>query len=309
MFSVDMGVVTAGVRLSNAVEVVAQAAANDPASEPLSPATVRWLRVSMGRLVATIGDMEVEALSAHQVGRWHQGLLRKVSAVTANNYLRAIKITYSRLQKLGVTGVDPAGPVAYAREPAPRIASVSKQDYLAMRAVAATEEGCMGVRDMALLDVLWSSGVRLGGLLSMRVDRMDRWLDEAGRICFAFYVIEKGNKPRWAYVDKGRMLAQWLECRPETSPYVWLSARRPVRPLAASSVESLMRRLRLGAGIPAGRPTNPHAFRHAFAKRRLLEGASLAQVSRWLGHASAEFTADVYMRFGESELRESFFRH
>lgn len=287
--------VSAGLRLS---------AAAGFAADGLAAATVVWLRYGVGRLVSAVGDVEIESLTPYQVRQWHEGLLLSVSAVTANNYLRAVKIVFSRLQRLGVTGNDPAGPVAFAPEPAPRVASVSSSDYEALRAVAAA--GSMAARDTAVLDVLWSSGVRLGGLLSMRVDRMERW-EDGGRPCFAFYVVEKGGRPRWAYVDEGPALAQWLAVRPSGSPYVWLAGNRPVRRLSASAVQALLRRLRLAAGIPSSRPAHPHAFRHAFAKRRLRGGASLAEVSKWLGHASAEFTADVYLRFSEEELRAAFF--
>lgn len=287
-------VVAADLRLSDAAGVVS-------AAVDLSPATVAWLQQSVGYLVRDVGDVEIERVTVYQVRGWHLANLERVSAVTANNYLRAVKIVFSRLQRLGVTGNDPAGPVRYAAEPAPRVASVAEGDYLALRAVAEH------VRDVALLDVLWCSGVRLGGLLTMRTDKMDAWLD-GSRPCFAFYVVGKGGRPRWVYVDRGAALAQWLSVRPGGSPFVWLATCRPVRVLARSSVQAVLRRLRLAAEIPAGRPTNAHGFRHAFAKRRLAEGASLAEVSRWLGHASAEFTADVYLRFSEEELRSAFFR-
>ncbi len=272
----------------------------------VSPATARWMRSSMSGLTAFLGrDVGVEELTPLQVSAWVQSEARRgLSTVSVNSRLRAIKTIYSRLQRNGVVSTNPAEPIHFLAEPPSRPKAISRQDYLAMRQAAEF------ARDRAMLDVLWASGCRLGGLLSMRIDRMEHWCQD-GRDCYALLVVEKYDRPRWVYVGREPLqssgLAEWLEERPRSGSWLWLSFATPIDRLAPSSVEGILRRLRLAAGIPRGRPGSPHSFRHAFAIRMLDEGEDLAAVSAWLGHHSPEFTAAVYAIRPERQLREKFF--
>lgn len=274
----------------------------------VSPATARWMRASVRHLVAHLGrDIGVEELTPMQVSAWVQWEAgRGLSTVSINSRLRAIKTIYSRLQRNGVTSSNPAAPVPFLPEPPARPKAIAADDYLALRAAA------NNARDRAIVDVLWASGCRLGGLLSMRIDRMEQWTQN-GRICYALLVTEKFSRVRWVYVGRdelqSRGLTEWLAERPlaGTTPWLWLAFSAPFGRMAASTVESVLRRLRLAAGIPAGRPCSAHAFRHAFAVRMLDEGEDLAAVSAWLGHHSPEFTAAVYAIRPERALREKYF--
>lgn len=279
----------------------------------VSAATARWLRYAVERLVGYLGDdLAVDRVTPQTVAAWveHEaGRLTRAGAPLAatgiNSNLRAIKTLYSRLQHIGVAGSNPAMPVRFLPEPPLLPHAIAETDYLAMRAVATNS------RNRAILDVLWSSGCRLGGLLSMRVDQMQRW-QQQGMDRFALLVEEKGRKRRYVYVGRDRLqsegLSEWLNDRPATAgPWLWLAFARPYGPLARPTVEGVLRQLRLAADIPADRPTSAHSFRHAFALRMLDLGADLSAVSAWLGHYSPEFTATVYARRSEEQLREKFF--
>lgn len=272
----------------------------------VSPATARWFRMSMGSLRNYLGhNIGVEELTPLQVSTWVQSEAgRGLSAVSVNSRLRAVKTIYSRLQRNGVVSTNPAAPVHFLPEPPARPKAIDSADYLAMRECAGNP------RDRAILDVLWSSGCRLGGLLSMRIDRLEHW-QQHGRACYALMVIEKFGRARWVYVGREELqsvgLSEWLAVRPGGAPWLWLSFAAPFGRLAATTIEGLLRRLRIAAGIPPGRPCNAHAFRHAFAVRMLDEGEDLAAVSAWLGHHSPEFTAAVYAIRPERALREKFF--
>jgi integrase/recombinase XerD len=272
----------------------------------VSPDTARWFRQSARSLVNHLGrDVGVESLTPLQVSEWVRAEVdRGVSPVSVNSRLRAIKTMYSRLEKRGVVGFNPAAPVPFLAEPPARPRAVAVEDYLAMRAVATS------ARDRAILDVLWASGCRLGGLLSMRVDRIERW-EQNGRWCYALLAVEKFDRPRWVYVGRDALqsagLSEWLDERPLGGPWLWLSFAAPYGQMAKPTVEGLLRRLRIAADIPAGRPCNAHGFRHAFAVRMLDEGEDLAAVSAWLGHHSPEFTAAVYAIRPERALREKYF--
>lgn len=274
----------------------------------VSPATARWLRASVRRLVAYLGfEPEVDRLSPREVDGWvRYEASRGNSAVYVNSLLRALKTLYSRLQVNGIVGSNPAGPVRFVAEPRPSPKGVLEEDYRAMWAAAA--DG----RDRAMLAVLWESGCRLGGLLSLRVDRMERWTAAGGWEQFALMAVEKGDRPRMVYVGRSRAeseaLSAWLSDRPSLGPPdVFLAYDVPLRPLSAVSAQYRLRWMKSAAGIPRSRRCNAHAFRHAFAQRMLDEGKDLAAVSAWLGHASPEFTAKVYAQRPEWALRARFF--
>lgn len=274
----------------------------------ISPATERWLRASARRLAGFLGgDRELDRVTPREVQAWVQWEFgRGVSAVYVNSLLRGVKTLYGRLQKNGIVSVNPAEPVRFVAEPRLSPKGILEDDYRAM-ASAATNS-----RDRAILAVLWDSGCRLGGLLSMRVDRMERWNGPGGWPQFALLVVEKGDRPRMVYVGRseveGRALAAWLDARPAMGPPgIFLAFDVPLRVMSAVAVQHVLRRLRQAARIPKDRPSNAHSFRHGFAIRMLDEGEDLAAVSQWLGHHSPEFTAARYAVRPEWALREKFF--
>lgn len=273
----------------------------------VTPATAAWLRASARQLIAFLNrDLPVEELTPLQVQAWTQAdVARGLSATSVNSRLRGLKTLYSRLQRNGVVSVNPAQPVPFLPEPPARPRAIAHADFLAMR------DQAHHARDRAILDVLWSSGCRLGGVLSMRIDRMDSWMQD-GHQCYALLVVEKFGRPRYVYVGRepweSENLSAWLAERPlMREPWLWLAFAPPFGRLAAPTVEGILRRLRLGAGIPASRPSSAHSFRHAYAIRMLDQGEDPAAVSAWLGHHSPEFTMAMYVRRSERQLREKFF--
>lgn len=274
----------------------------------VSPASARWLRYGARRLGMFLGeDAPAAGVSGDDVAAWLRHEVEIGSPVTANSYLRAVRTMFSRLVKRGELAENPALGIRFAAEPPPRPKAISEEDYMAMRAAA----DC--ARDRAILDVLWSSGCRLGGLLSMRIDRVEQWDEVDGRHCFAMLVEEKGAKVRWVYVGKERLqgegLHEYLRERPAAAARrMFLTTVQPWRPLSGPGAQHVLMRLKRWAEIPKERPCNAHAFRHAFAQRMLDGGVDLPAVSAWLGHFSPEFTGMVYVVRSERQLREKYFQ-
>ena len=272
----------------------------------VSPATARWFRCGVGRLAAHCRAVEVDQVTPAHVAAWIEAERRgRAAAVTINSYLRAVRTVYARLMRRGLVEGNPAAAVPFLREPAPRPKAIALSDYMAMRGAATC------ARDRAIVDVLWASGCRLGGLLSMRVDQIESWQTADGRTCYALWVIEKGDRPRWVYVGRDRLqgdgLREWLSERPATDdPALFVTLAGRPRAMSPSTVEGVIRRLRIAAGVE-GRPAYAHAFRHAFALRMLDQGEDLAAVSTWLGHSAPAFTAARYAIRPEAELRRKFF--
>lgn len=272
----------------------------------VSQATARWFRQSIERLARHCVAEFVDEVQPLDVASWvdaEQG--GAIKAVTINSFLRGCKTVFSRLKRRGFIEHNPAEPVPFLREPRLSVKAITEADYMSMRSCATC------CRDAAILDVLWSSGCRIGGLLTMRVDKLEDWVAADGRICYALEVIEKFRQPRIVYVGRERLqgdgLAAWLEARPEAfSPALWVTMGARPRPMAPSTIEGVIRQLRIAAGVD-GRPSHAHAFRHAFALRMLDQGLDLAAVSDLLGHYDPSFTAKRYAIRSESQLRGKYF--
>lgn len=287
------------IRLSQSVEL---ATTDRYGLHTLTPDTIRWMNTAVQSLSRFLReDAELTAITPRQIHQWQTSLAKSgtVSPITANSYLRGIKTLYGRLQKQGHTPTNPAEPVKYLPEPQPNPKAITEADYRAMRNV------CDG-RNRAIVSTLWATGCRVGGLLSMDVNKLDVWHTD-GRLCYAVLVKEKFSKTRWVYLadEAAQDLAEWLAIRPPAHCPAIFTTRSNGR-LTRNGLNSLLRHLRLAAQVNPDY-SNPHAFRHAFALRKLDEGYDLATVSQWLGHSSPEFTAKVYCIRSEKQLRARFF--
>ena len=162
-----------------------------------------------------------------------------------------------------------------------------------------------GLRDRALLELLYACGLRVSEATTLRGAQIDLG---AGFVT----VIGKGNKER--VVPLGRparaALAAYVEgerprlLRGRASPYVFVGPTG--RPLTRQAVWKLVRRRALAAGL--GRRVSPHVLRHTFATHLLAGGADLRIVQALLGHADIA-TTQVYTHVTPVRLRAVHRRH
>jgi site-specific recombinase XerD len=156
-----------------------------------------------------------------------------------------------------------------------------------------TEDDATGKRNRAMLAFLADTGCRAGGLVSLELSNLD--MEEHRAILH-----EKGGRQRLVVFTNftGNLLQQWLQVRPPT-PYVFVNLRT-YEPLTVNGLAQMLKRLRQRAGV-VGR-TNPHSFRHAFAREYLKAGGDLATLSRIMGHSDVATTAAHYAIFTQDEL-------
>lgn len=161
-----------------------------------------------------------------------------------------------------------------------------------------------GIRDAAILELFYSTGIRLGELLTLRpgdVSLPDRMLRVRG----------KGSKDR--VVPFGakarRALEEWLEVRHQLLPprgdpgVVFLSARG--KPMNPKAVNVLVNRY-IGA-VSEIRKKSPHVLRHTFATHLVNRGADLQAVRELLGHESLS-TTQIYTHVGIDRLKHVYAR-
>ena len=281
-------------------ESIAIAITNSGGIIDVSKTTQRWLRGSVNQLIKFTGNCRIDQLTPQQIESWHLQTTKATTAVTANNYLRAINIIYNRLLNHGLIAQNPASYVPYTPEPPRSPRAIEKPTYLKLRKAAQHK------RDIAIIDTLWATGCRLGELLSIQIESCEFWEDSNGRCC-ALYVTGKFGKGRHVYASKeqAKSIYQYHQQRPQTKHHDQLFITFNGSPLTNNGVYSLLKRLRKDGDITTR--CNPHSFRHAFAIRKLNEGYDLPTVSAWLGHTDPAFTARVYMNQTEADLRRKYF--
>jgi integrase/recombinase XerD len=161
-----------------------------------------------------------------------------------------------------------------------------------------------GIRDRAILELLYACGLRVSELTGLDLDRVDL-------AALQVRVIGKGNKERRVPMGEParerlhRYLAgpraEWTARRPTAACFV---SRRGQR-LSREAVWRLVRRWVEAAGVPGH--VTPHTFRHSFATHLLAGGADLRVVQALLGHASIS-TTQLYTHLTGERLREVYLR-
>ncbi|KAA3661609.1 MAG: hypothetical protein DWQ04_15975 [Chloroflexi bacterium] len=285
-------------------EAATLAIENEYGIRDVSTDSINWMEGAVKSLIRFKGDIDIKSLTPRDVHEWQQHEKdRDLSPLTVNSYLRGVKTVYSRLVRKGIVDFNPAEPVKYLPKPPSNPKACSKETYRAM--INAAESA----RDKAILGLLWCTGCRVGGIVSMKLDKIEFW-EKDGKECCAIYIVEKFSKSRNIYAcgEELEYLQQWLQERPNIlgQKALFLTSIRPFRKLTRVGVQKVLRRLAKKAGVTE--KFNPHSFRHAFAIRKLEEKNDLPAVSAWLGHSNPSFTASIYTTRTESQLRDLYFK-
>jgi integrase/recombinase XerD len=215
----------------------------------------------------------------------------------------AIRSFYGFALREGIAERDVAALLDSPR-PGSYLPDVLDPDDVARILDAPATDDPVGIRDAAILELLYACGLRVSELTGLDTDRVDL----AG---LQVRVIGKGNRER--RVPMGEPARERLH-RYMTGPRATWTARRPTPAvfvsqrgarLARESVWRLVRRWAERAGVKVH--VSPHTFRHSFATHLLEGGADLRVVQTLLGHASIS-TTQLYTHLTGERLREVYTR-
>ena len=151
-------------------------------------------------------------------------------------------------------------------------------------------------RDRAILELFYSSGLRLSELAELKLSQLDLTSGEVT-------VTGKGNKTRIVPVGTraAQALAEWLEDRPTGTDYVFPG--RGNAHLGQRAIELRMKQWASRAGLEAN--LHPHVLRHSFASHLLQSSGDLRAVQEMLGHASIS-TTQIYTRLDFQHLAKAY---
>lgn len=250
--------------------------------EGCSEKTLTYYRKTIEAMTAGIGktpqqittDDIRQYLTAYQVQR-------KSSKVTIDNIRRILATFYSWLEDEDYIVKSPVRRIHKVKT-----AKVIKDTYTD-EALELMRDNCGTLRDLAIIDLLASSGMRVGEMVALNRDDIN--FNE--RECVVF---GKGSKQRLVYFDARTKihLQNYLDSRTDIDPALFVTLRAPFQRLQIGGVEARLRELGKRLLIPK---VHPHKFRRTLATSAIDKGMPIEQVQQLLGHQKIDTTMHYAM--------------
>ena len=162
------------------------------------------------------------------------------------------------------------------------------KETLSEECIEKLRDSCLQIRDLAMIDLLYSTGIRVGELVNLNINDIN--FEE--RECIVY---GKGNKQRKVYFDaKTKVhLKRYLEQRKDYSEALFVTLDSPFERLKISGVEIRLRKL--GRLASLDQRVHPHKFRRSMATRAIDKGMPIEQVQKLLGHQQIDTTMHYAM--------------
>ena len=255
---------------------------------------------------AAMGHTDLRSLDLRTLRSWlaNQQTLGKARSTMARR-ATAVRVFTAWAQRTGRADVDPGAALGTpkAHKPLPPALNAGEARALLEAAALRADDGsALGSRDVAILELLYATGIRVGELCGLDVDDVDR----SRRVVRVF---GKGRKERTVPygVPADRAIGTWLESGrpkllvPGAGAAMFLGARG--RRIDQRAVRTLVHdRL---AEVPEAPDMGPHGLRHTAATHLLEGGADLRTVQEMLGHASLS-TTQIYTHVTTERLRQAY---
>ena len=275
----------------------------------LTPHTVRAYVGDISSMLAhasRLGHTDVGSLDIRTLRSWlaNQQTLGKARTTMARR-ATAVRVFTAWALRVGLSHSDPGALLGSPKAHRVLPAALDQQEVRAVleeAGAAAVAEGPVGLRDVAILELLYATGIRVGELCGLDVDDIDR----SRRVIRVFGKRRKERTVPYG-VPAERAITTWLEAgRPAlfvagAGAALFLGARgaridqRTVRSMVHKRI----------AQVPGAPDLGPHGLRHTAATHLLEGGADLRTVQELLGHASLSST-QIYTHVSNERLRAAY---
>jgi len=250
--------------------------------EGCSEKTLDYYRNTIEAMLSSIGKkpQHIDTEDLRQYLTRYQ-VTRNSSKVTIDNIRRILSSFFSWLEDEDYIVKSPVRRIHKVKT-----AKLVKDTYTD-EALELMRDNCTTVRDLAMIDLLASSGMRVGEMVAL--NREDINFHE--RECV---VIGKGSKERLVYFDARTKihLQDYLSSRTDSNPALFVSLNAPYERLMIGGVERRLRELGRKLNIPK---VHPHKFRRTLATSAIDKGMPIEQVQQLLGHQKIDTTMHYAM--------------
>ena len=250
--------------------------------EGCSEKTLSYYQKTIDTMTVTIGKppQRITTDDIRQYLTTYQ-MQRKSSKVTIDNIRRILASFYSWLEDEDYSVKSPVRRIHKVKS-----AKVIKETYTD-EALEQMRDNCSSTRDLAIIDLLASSGMRVGELVALNRDDIN--FNE--RECVVF---GKGSKERLVYFDARTKihLRNYLDSRTDDNTALFVTLRYPHNRLQIGGVEMRLRQLGKMLSIPK---VHPHKFRRTLATSAIDKGMPIEQVQQLLGHQKIDTTMHYAM--------------
>ena len=250
--------------------------------EGCSDKTIHYYKSSIEKLITTVKknvcDIATNDIRCYLADQQEQ---RGLSKVTIDNLRRIYSSFFSWLEDEDYITKSPVRRIHKVRTDA------LVKEVLTDENIEVLRDSCQELRDIAMIDLLLSTGMRVGELV--KINRED--IDFQERQCVVF---GKGNKEREVYFNARTKihLKKYLEQRTDTNPALFVSLHEPHTRLTISGVEVRLRQL--GKRVNLNK-VHPHKFRRTLATMAIDKGMPIEQVQKMLGHVKIDTTLHYAM--------------
>ncbi len=263
--------------------------------EGCSERTLQYYRVTIEKLLCKI-EVPIRKISTEQIRAYlaEYQQTNNCSKVTVDNVRRNISSFFSWLEEEDYI----------LKSPMRRIHKIkTKQqvkEIISDEAIERLRDSCCCPRDLAMIDLLYSTGIRVGELVNLNIAD----IDFEARECVVF---GKGDKERRVYFDaKAKLhLQDYLNSRSDENPALFVTLDSPYARLRISGVEIRIREL--GRRLNLSK-IHPHKFRRTMATRAIDKGMPIEQVQKILGHSQIDTTMQ-YAIVNQNNVKSSHQRY
>ena len=257
--------------------------------EGCSDRTIKYYRVTVEHMLNRIPS-EVRRITTDDIRRYlvEYQQINSCSKVTVDNVRRNLSSFFSWLEEEDYILKSPMRRIHKIKTKQP------VKEILTDEMIERLRDNCKCIRDLAIIDLLYSTGIRVGELVGLNKSDID--FEE--RECIVY---GKGDKERRVYFDaKAKLhLLNYLNTRVDNNPALFVTLDAPFERLKISGVEIRVRELGRKLNIDK---IHPHKFRRTMATRAIDKGMPIEQVQKILGHSQIDTTMQYY---GKQVLMES----
>ena len=263
--------------------------------EGCSERTLQYYRVTIEKLLRKIEE-PIRKINTEQIRAYlsEYQQINNCSKVTVDNIRRNISSFFSWLEEEDYI----------LKSPMRRIHKIkTKQqvkEIISDEAIERLRDSCCCPRDLAMIDLLYSTGIRVGELVNLNISD----INFEARECVVF---GKGDKERKVYFDaKAKLhLQDYLKTRTDDNQALFVTLYSPYARLKISGVEIRIREL--GRSLNLNR-IHPHKFRRTMATRAIDKGMPIEQVQKILGHSQIDTTMQ-YAIVNQNNVKSSHQRY